>query len=396
MIIIVESQLYPESLIKEYETKSKGILDYAAHNLCKSILEGLKENNQEVKIVNVPNLGSFPFLYRTPIVKGALLEDGVSVSFLNVSYLKRYDIRIRLKKEIIKQIKTYSKDGEVCLILYNFSCLPIIESLKKRYPQLKVFMIVTDLPEFMLKPKVKFLSFFGKYVVRRKTIDQPHLSNIDGFILLSSAMATKLKISQPWILVEGIYNTDTKVGFEVKEKLKTILYTGNLGLRYGISTLLEAFHRIENSDYQLWICGGGDGLDEVMKYCRVDNRIVYKGILPRAEVLKLQKRATVLINPRNSGDDYTRYSFPSKTMEYLASGTPVIMSHLLSIPEEYDEHIYFVDDETVNGLKTKIIEVCSKPAEELRVFGEMASRFIIKNKTPEPQMKKVLNFINTK
>lgn len=396
MRIIFESQLYPECLLHDFEVNAKGILDYAAHNLCKAILTGLKQNHQQVELVNFPNLGSFPVLYNRPWVKGIKNEDGVSIPFWNITYLKRYDIRRRLQREIKKQIQKSSCNEELCLLIYNFTCLPFIESLKKDYPNLKVFMIVTDIPEYMLTPESRLFKYVNNITNRKGKLNKVALNKIDGYVLLAPAMREKMQIEEiPWIQVEGIYNSDTTVDKVEKEPFKTILYTGNLGLRYGIGTLLEAFHSIPDNDYRLWICGGGDGLDEVKKYSEMDSRIIYKGILPRYEILRLQKRATVLINPRNSGDDYTRYSFPSKTMEYLASGTPVIMSHLQSIPKEYDVHIYYVNDESIDGFKNKIIEVCSKPKAELISFGEAATHFIFENKTPMPQMEKVIKFLKS-
>ena len=45
------------------------------------------------------------------------------------------------------------------------------------------------------------------------------------------------------------------------------------------------------------------------------------------------------MNPRSADAEYTKYSFPSKTIEYLATGVPVVMNRLPGIPEEYE---YFV------------------------------------------------------
>lgn len=396
MRIVFESQFYPDSLLTEYESKSKGILDYAANNLCKSIIDGLKRNNQVVFAVNSPNLGSFPFLYKSLFVKGAIFDDCVTISFLNISHLKRFFIRRKLKREIIKQIEAYPTDESICLLLYNFRCLSLVDSLKKRFPQLTICMVVTDLPEFMQLPESRFLSFLKEKISRGSSVSHDKLKAIDCFVLLAPALADRMGINdKPWIQVEGIYNSEIEINEEDKETTKTILYSGNLGLRYGIGTLLEAFHRIESEDYRLWLCGGGDGLDMVKRYCEFDSRVIYKGILPRADVLRLQKRATVLVNPRNSYDDYTRYSFPSKTMEYLASGTPVIMSHLQSIPKEYDSYIFYVQNESIDGFKNKIIEICSMSFEELKEFGQRASHFVYERKTSVPQMAKVIDFIKT-
>ena len=111
------------------------------------------------------------------------------------------------------------------------------------------------------------------------------------------------------------------------------------------------------------------------------------------ELSELQKKATVLINPVKPAEEYTRYFFPSKTMEYLASGTPTIMYKLDCLPHDYYNHIYFVENETVEGLRNTIINVCSKPKEELKAFGKQASEFILEKKNPTAQASKMLDMI---
>jgi glycosyltransferase involved in cell wall biosynthesis len=395
MTIIFESQIYPDSLVATYAAKSKVILDYAAHNLCKAIYTGLKENGATVRLVNVPNIGSYPFLYKSPRVAGAQMEGGISLPFWNISLLKRHDIRRRIGNAIRKELNRQPDGERSVLVLYNYRSLPLLPALKHQYPDLKVILLITDLLEFMLRPTGTLFKVAGGKYSGNTLHKAEYFNYVDGYVLLAPAMRERLPVGEkPWIQVEGIYNSDTPIDEQPKEGYKTILYTGNLGLRYGIGTLLEAFHKIPSSDYRLWICGGGDGLAEVQRYGAMDNRIIYKGILPRKDVLQLQAQATVLVNPRNSEDEYTRYSFPSKTMEYLASGTPVVMSHLQSIPHEYDDHIYYIDNETTEGMRDKLIEVCAKSAVELSIFGKEASSFIYKWKTPAAQTAKILNLIN--
>jgi hypothetical protein len=81
-------------------------------------------------------------------------------------------------------------------------------------------------------------------------------------------------------------------------------------------------------------------------------------------------------------------------MEYLASGTPTIMSHLASIPVEYDKHIIYVEDETAEGLKDKILMVGSLSEEERTKLGTNASEFIIKNKNSHTQANKLLTLLS--
>jgi glycosyltransferase involved in cell wall biosynthesis len=60
--------------------------------------------------------------------------------------------------------------------------------------------------------------------------------------------------------MEGIYNTNDNVTNVPKEPYKTILYSGNLGKRYGILNLLEAFAKISSPNFRLWLCGNGERL----------------------------------------------------------------------------------------------------------------------------------------
>jgi len=208
-------------------------------------------------------------------------------------------------------------------------------------------------------------------------------------------MKEKIQIGNaPWTQVEGIYCNDVQIGQIEREHNKTILYTGSLSRRYGIMDLVDAFSRIEDDSYRLWICGGGDALEEIKQRQLKDDRIQYLGLLSKTEVRTLQKRATLLINPRHSTDEYTKYSFPSKTMEYMASATPTLMAHLASIPQEYEQHLFFFDDESVEGIKNKIVEVCEMPQAELEAFGKAAAEFIMTEKNEKKQAAKVVELIN--
>ena len=106
-----------------------------------------------------------------------------------------------------------------------------------------------------------------------------------------------------------------------------------------------------------------------------------------------QREATVLVNPRTSEGEFTKYSFPSKTMEYLASGTPCIMNKLKGIPQEYFKFIFFPENESVFELSQIIIEICKKEQSELNKIGELAKRFIFENKTPDKQCEKIYNML---
>ena len=64
----------------------------------------------------------------------------------------------------------------------------------------------------------------------------------------------------------------------------------------------------------------------------------------------MQHKATILVNPRTSEGEFTKYSFPSKTMEYLLAGKSVVINRIPGIPEEYFNYVYTPKDESIEAL----------------------------------------------
>lgn len=130
------------------------------------------------------------------------------------------------------------------------------------------------------------------------------------------------------------------------------------------------------------------------KAVKDDSRISFLGQLPRNEVIKWQKKATVLVNPRQNNEEFTKYSFPSKTMEYLSSGIPVVAYKLDGIPDEYDQYIQYVADDSIESLKKKLVEVCEMTREERQELGNIGRNFVLMKKNSTIQVRKIREMID--
>lgn len=301
---------------------------------------------------------------------------------------------INIYKAILKNNHTNNPYIIVCAVHTPYLLAAVRYKIK--FPQARICLIVPDLPQYMSdKNDITYRLL--------KKIDMVIICNlikrVDSFVFLTNLMSEKINIgSKPWIKIEGIYDQDLEIEtnrsfYDENNNERTILYTGSLSVRYGILDLLEAFGMIPDYNYSLWICGDGDAKENIIECSKKDKRVKYFGSLQRREVLKLQKQATVLVNPRRSSGDYTKYSFPSKTMEYLASGKPVIMHHLPGLPDEYLDHIFIPDDETPLGLYKMIINVCNMDASILEDRCFKSKGFIINEKNPIKQMEKLYNLL---
>ena len=178
------------------------------------------------------------------------------------------------------------------------------------------------------------------------------------------------------------------------ESIKNILYTGTLHRKFGILNLVDAFMNTSNENYRLQICGIGDSESEICEAAKKDHRICFLGKVDREKILELQLKATVLVNPRQNNESFTKYSFPSKNIEYLSSGTPVIAYMLDGMPLEYRDYIISPENNSIQAL-TKVIEmVCQLSYLERKQIGDKGKYYVINEKNSKKQTKKIVDMIN--
>ena len=100
------------------------------------------------------------------------------------------------------------------------------------------------------------------------------------------------------------------------------------------------------------------------------------------------------MNPRPTTEEYTKYSFPSKNMEYMVSGTAVLTTALPGMPEEYKKHVYLIEDEGVDGISNAFKNIAKLSDEEVVNKGRLAREFVLSEKNNKIQTKKIIELIN--
>lgn len=399
--VLFLSSLIPKDLEEIIRLKSTRNMQDAANALQWHIYEGLCDNlSESIDIVNLMPLGSFPQYFTDPFVKRQKFSVRNSkffnIGFCNIKFIRKLFMPCAVERELKRYIKQ-NKDLK-CVLVYtmNNAFLRSLYSLKKQKKDLKICVVVADLPELSsLSSKIgRFEKTYTK--VSAKKVYR-YASCVDGYVLLTKQMADYMNVEKPFCVIEGI-STVTKSERSVtlsETRHKTILYTGTLHRKFGVLNLLAAFSLITNPDYRLVICGVGDSMKEIKYAAERDPRIQFEGQVTREKALELQREATVLINPRQNNEEFTKYSFPSKNLEYLSSGTPLVAYKLDGIPDEYDEYINYVADDSVDSLANKIMEICELPREARYEIGRKARSFVIEEKNAKRQTKKILDLLES-
>lgn len=381
-----------EKIMQEI-VESGSIVNFAANTLQNALLEGFSKVCKKLKVICAWDSSPYPHVNRIYYAPSVYNTDtkSCSVNFvgaINLPVFNLFDRFLRVRKELKRSILKNEKNA---VIIYEVHTpyLLAVATLHRRID--KVCLIVPDLPQYM-SGKSGFWHKLAKNI--DKTIIDICLRYIDSYALLSKPMAEKLPMKgKTWTLMEGIFQEEEHEEHVDKASEKVIMYTGNIYKRRGVDLLLDAFQTIEDTNYRLWIRGNGDLKEEIIERSKKDSRITYFEPMSMSELRKLERKATVMVNTTPPSMDFSRYFFPSKTMEYLASGTPTVMFRLGCMPSEYDSHVYYVDEESIEALRNKLIEVCEKPREELIEFGQSAKDFILKQKNPIAQCKKIIELL---
>lgn len=378
--------------------KSKCGLQNSIIQLQTRYLEGFIDNKYDVEVINYLPIGSYPKNYKDLVIKNnnwkkEIKIAGYSLGFVNIDIVKQLILTIKTYYRLRKICRLYN-DKKIIIIMYDLLIPYIIavRRIKKKFPNIITSSIVADLPgrfgynkfEYSLKGYLK------KYL---SNYQMEEISRLDFFCLLTDYMKVPLKIKKNnFVVIEGIVNEDITYTNLVNNHI--LLYAGALSKSYNIDVLIKAFSLIDDTQYQLWICGSGNYEDDIRRASSIDRRIKYFNYVTIHETYELEQRTTILINPRQNIGNYTKYSFPSKTLEYLASGRPMIGYHLDGMPKEYYKYIISPLDNSIEELKKTIIEVANYSTEKLTKIGLEGRNFVIKNKNHINQSKKYLNAVS--
>lgn len=392
--------LFPKEYENEIAKDSISGMQNAANKLQWAIVSGLQEQNDvSLQVLNSLYVGSFPKKYRRANVPSFPFEIegdqcGYNVGFMNLPGIKLLSKYFGMKEKINEWADSVNDEKKVAIAYAMTS--PMVELLhyiKRTHPEIKCILVVPDLPEYMnmSNSSVMYNILKRKHIAHLKK----HLKKVDGYVLLTDYMKEWFENDVQYAVVEGMYSEPFLESMDERseEKKKVMLYSGGLHEEYGVLDLVRAFQTVNIDGWTLELIGDGSLLPSLRELAKEDDRIVIKGLLPNEQVLKRQREVSILINPRKANNVFTKYSFPSKTIEYMASGTPMVGYRLPGIPEEYYDYMYEISDEDY-GLEFCLRKIMELSAEERENKGEAAKRFILNEKNSKKQCKRIIHLIN--
>ena len=353
-----------------------------------SIIEGLESQECNVKILSDCDMGSGERIEWSHNKKSTDIRiSGNGNKFLRIPK-KIIGFWHEIKKENTLEDIDYAIAYEMHLP-YLF-CLQLIKKIK---PQIKTVLICPDISVYMdLNTKGKSIKSFLKKIEFH--IEKRLLKCVDGYVLFTKQMNEFFaEYDKPYVVVEGVYRD--KYSLEETTKNRFFMHAGSLHKNIGIEELIEAFEKLSDKNSELWFFGSGTMDNYIINKSHSNPRIKHKGFVDPCTLFEYEKSALALINVRNPNEEYTKYSFPSKTFEYMASGTPFISTILPGMPKEYLEHMITVEDNSVDEIKKGLQTVLNMSDTERKEFGNEAREYILSKKNKIVQSKKVMDLLES-
>jgi glycosyltransferase involved in cell wall biosynthesis len=293
--------------------------------------------------------------------------------------------------------------GPRALLVYNvFSALSAPVLAAARAWNIPAVAVVADLPFDVYR----FRGARGLLERAELRAQLAALRRFDGLVVLTPHTAHDHAPGVPWMLMEGALPAAEAGALSGRAAPLTpgrapgervVMYSGMLNEMNGIPLLLDAFDRLREPHWRLWVYGGGPLDGAVQAAARHDPRITFHpwGVVPEAEVLRRQRQAHVLVNPRPSSHRANRYSFPSKLLEYLASGTPVVSTAPPGVPAEYHPHLLLPAEESAEGMAAAIRRAAGLSDAERDARAARARAWLLREKTWERQAERIGDFMRS-
>ena len=267
----------------------------------------------------------------------------------------------------VKFYYTYNRPGKVFKLLKEKSS---IETTAKQAIEdflSNDFIILTDTLRFNLLKAAKKIAEQYKVKIVGMLTDNPfnlssgstyiknkqklEASNLNGYLSLTEGLVNVFNPQAPSYVFEGLVAEENDSG---KDPVHNYFYFGgSLYERYGVKTLIDAF--IASNLKQKLVIAGSGPLDKYIEKCAEnDYRILFLSQLSKEKNIAYMRNSIANINPRPLNEQIDKESVPSKLLEYLSLGTPVISTKYPKLYSTFKDDVSWIEGNSLEDMKNAL------------------------------------------
>lgn len=292
-------------------------------------------------------------------------ENFVEAAYSNDQIVvRRGGERSKSTKEYQRQILEYvNKDTTVIFYNINYSLFGLYEAVVKKGG--KPLLILADHGHSSACKNIKRKIY--------AMMCEHEFKKFDKVIQLSAETKVKFKKNADRMVLEGGINYDEFEHYEMPVRRGKLHYTstGSLKPLLGVDMLLRTIAQSKRNDFVFTFSGRGESVPDIEKASQKDTRIEYKGFLSRKDYSEMMSQTNVFVSARNMEFEKNNNSFPSKILEYLATGR-IIVSTKFPGYQKFQESIIFY-----NGTDEELLSIMDKVADD---YDELACKYYTVNR----------------
>ena len=338
MNILVFSSAMRERDFAPYQDEAKIKPNPSNQNFYYKLIKALAINNNVSVVSHRP-------LVKGMFKKNVLESDTVSDGKIKFYYtnnrcdkvFKLLDEKPAIEKTARQAIEDFmSHEFIIVTDTLRLNLLKAAKKIAKQY-DVKIVGMLTDNP-FNLSSGSAFVK---KYLVKQA-------STLDGYLSLTNGLVEIFNSETPHYVFEGLVTEENE---GKKDPIFNYFYFGgSLYERYGVKTLVDAFHK-SNVKYKLVLAGSGPLVEYIEQMAEDDYRILYLSQLSKEKNIAYMRNSIANINPRPLDYKMDNESVPSKLLEYLSIGTPVISTKYPKLYSTFKDDVTWIDGNSLEDMR---------------------------------------------
>lgn len=339
MNVLVFTSSMPDSLFSSYQDEALIKPNPSNQNFYSRLIRTLAINNN-VSVVSHRPFAKGMFRRKKALDSDIVMSGNIKYYLTSVRSDKLYKL-VDEEKTIIKTAKSAIDDfiSDDFIIVTDTLRLNLLRAAKvvaKKY-NVKIVGMLTDNPMNLSNGN----AFVKKYLLKLA-------SSLDGYLSLTDGLVNVYNKNLPSYIFEGLVTEENE---GKKDPIFNYFYFGGaLYERYGVKTMVEAFHK-SNVKNKLVIAGNGPLDKWIEQMAEEDYRILYLSQLNKEKNIGYLRNSIANINPRPVDPDLDKESVPSKLLEYLSIGTPVISTKYPKFYGLFKDDVIWIDGNDVESMR---------------------------------------------
>ena len=339
MNVLVFTSAIPDSLFATYQEGAIIKPNPSNQNFYSKLIKTLAINNNVAVVSHRPFVkGMFK---RTNSLENDIVMDGnVKYYLTNINGSKIYKLfqeRKSIEKAALSAIEDFvSNDFIIVTDTLRLNLLRAAKRIANKF-NVKIVGMLTDNPMNLSS---------GDKVLKQYIKNQG--SSLDGYLSLTDGLVNIYNPNAPSYVFEGLVAEEYEGR---KDPIFNYFYFGgSLYERYGVKTMVDAFHK-SNIKTKLVIAGSGPLDKYIEQMAESDYRILYLSQLSKEKNIAYLRNSIANINPRPLNTKLDKESVPSKLLEYLSIGTPVISTKYPKFYGLFKDDVTWIDGNDVESMK---------------------------------------------